>query len=472
MLHRSASQCATLVTFTAALATHQASAWHVVPCLGEQVSGTPDDGSGVTHARRPSSTDADAVTFSVSELRGVGLGAHLPAAFDSLGARGLRVVRRSELQPGALHLCLEHPGDASRHASLVLHDGRLTGAIYPGGSLRVVLTGDSAGFSRRSHENAADDLPCGHHDALRVGDGADDLEPDGDGGVAGACDDGSRVDVFVLYTQAAVNQAGGLTQLQDWLLWAVADSNAIYADSGIGLSMRLVGSALAQGYSENASMSNDLYALTDPADGILDEALPLRNSARADMVALVRADGGGACGVAWLTGSSAANEEYGYSVTALGCFTNRTFTHELGHNMGCCHAPGDGGGCLSGGVFPYSTGHRFFGTNGAEYRTVMAYAPGTRIPRFSSPLVSYQGTPTGIADARDNARTINTTRFAFTQYRCNPCEADVNGDGLRDGADLALVLTGWSSSAPDINADGVVNGADLAVLLDVWGPCP
>jgi hypothetical protein len=43
---------------------------------------------------------------------------------------------------------------------------------------------------------------------------------------------------------------------------------------------------------------------------------------------------------------------------------------------------------------------------------------------------------------------------------------------LRDGADLALVLTGWSSSAPDINADGVVNGADLAILLDVWGPCP
>ena len=48
--------------------------------------------------------------------------------------------------------------------------------------------------------------------------------------------------------------------------------------------------------------------------------------------------------------------------------------------------------------------------------------------------------------------------------------ADLNGDGLVNGADLALVLTAWSSGggAADINNDGIVNGADLALVLMAW----
>jgi hypothetical protein len=295
-----------------------------------------------------------------------------------------------------------------------------------------------------------------------------------DGGVAGVdCDDGSRIDLSVGYTDAALAQAGGAEQIADQILWAVGDSNAIYASSGIAVTLRLVGTQLAAGYVEDsASMANDLYALQDPTNGPLDGVHAAGVAAGADLIALVRANGGGACGIAFLVGGSVDQVAYGVSVTALGCFSNRTFTHELGHNMGCCHAPGDGGGCLSGGVFPYSTGHRFFGVSGAEYRTVMAYAPGTRIPRLSSPLVSYDGTPTGVVDARDNARTINITRLAFTQYRCDTCDADINGDSMRDGADLAILLTGWGSASPDLNGDGVANGGDLAILLDAWGACP
>ena len=95
-------------------------------------------------------------------------------------------------------------------------------------------------------------------------------------------------------------------------------------------------------------------------------------------VRVVPSDGGGACGIAWLLGTSPADENYAYSVTALGCFTNRTFTHELGHNMGCCHAIGDGGGCETGGLYPFSNGWRFDAA-GSTYRTIMAYAPGTRL---------------------------------------------------------------------------------------------
>lgn len=397
----------------------------------------------------------------------------LPHALDAAGGRGLRVVARTELgelPSNDVHLMLEHPTMPARHASLLLRGGRLTGAIALGSSTRVAVSGIAPGISRQRTEGAESELPCGlDGNLVRPSDGEST-----EGGTAASCDDGSRVDVLVLYTDAAVAQAGGEVQMIDWINWAVADSNAIYASTGIGLTMRLAGASRAAGYIEDAaSMANDLYALRDPADGKLDQALPLRNSAAADMVALVRADGGGACGIAWLLGTDPASEGYAYSVTALGCFTNRTFTHELGHNMGCCHAPGDGGGCTTGGVFAYSVGHRFNGLSGTQYRTVMAYAPGTRIPRFSSPTTLYDGTPTGLVD-RDNAASINITRFTFTNFRCDLCPGDINGDSVRDGADLAAVLGNWGTTAPatDLNGDGTTNAADLAVLLGNWGACP
>jgi len=53
------------------------------------------------------------------------------------------------------------------------------------------------------------------------------------------------------------------------------------------------------------------------------------------------------------------------------------------------------------------------------------------------------------------------------------CPPDLNGDGVVNGADLALVLGNWNSpgGAADINNDGIVNGADLALILGAWGPC-
>jgi hypothetical protein len=47
--------------------------------------------------------------------------------------------------------------------------------------------------------------------------------------------------------------------------------------------------------------------------------------------------------------------------------------------------------------------------------------------------------------------------------------ADLNGDGLVNGADLAELLGAWGGSgAGDLNGDGLVNGADLAEMLGRW----
>ena len=53
-----------------------------------------------------------------------------------------------------------------------------------------------------------------------------------------------------------------------------------------------------------------------------------------------------------------------------------------------------------------------------------------------------------------------------------PCPGDYNGDGNRDGSDLATLLSAWGTADGDIDGDGNTAGSDLAVLLSGWGTCP
>jgi hypothetical protein len=50
--------------------------------------------------------------------------------------------------------------------------------------------------------------------------------------------------------------------------------------------------------------------------------------------------------------------------------------------------------------------------------------------------------------------------------------ADLNCDGLVDGADLGILLLSWGvggDPAADLTGDGLVDGADLGLLLVLWG---
>jgi hypothetical protein len=54
------------------------------------------------------------------------------------------------------------------------------------------------------------------------------------------------------------------------------------------------------------------------------------------------------------------------------------------------------------------------------------------------------------------------------------CPADLDGDGVVGGKDLAIMLSSWGPCGgcpSDIVASGEVDGADLTVLLGNWGPC-
>jgi len=72
-----------------------------------------------------------------------------------------------------------------------------------------------------------------------------------------------------------------------------------------------------------------------------------------------------------------------------------------------------------------------------------------------------------------------------THYSNSVCPGQVIMDGRVDGLDLAYLLTEWNTDGlgvqqdwphqpynADLNGDGTVEGADLGILLGGWGQCP
>jgi hypothetical protein len=54
------------------------------------------------------------------------------------------------------------------------------------------------------------------------------------------------------------------------------------------------------------------------------------------------------------------------------------------------------------------------------------------------------------------------------------CFADLDDDGVVDGADLGILLGAWGpqgETVADLTGDGIVDGADLGLLLGEWGDC-
>jgi 1,4-alpha-glucan branching enzyme len=82
--------------------------------------------------------------------------------------------------------------------------------------------------------------------------------------------------------------------------------------------------------------------------------------------------------------------------------------------------------------------------------------------------VPWDGLP---ASALVNIGPYSAVIFSQGNAPPPPKPADVNGDGLVNGSDLAIVLGAWGSGnvVADINDDGIVNAADLSALLAAWG---
>lgn len=307
----------------------------------------------------------------------------------------------------------------------------------------------------------------------------------------GGADSGAYIDVFVAYTNAARVSNGGTAGVKSLINLGVSHANTAYANSNVSQRIALVGTAEVA-YTEDGSSSLDLSRFTNPSDGFMDEVHGLRELHRADLVALIQDYSTTACGVAYLLTTTSGLPNLGFSVTLDSCISGQTFGHELGHNMGLAHGRGDGGGA-SGGIFSYSYGWRFFATDSNQYRTVMAYAPGTRIQHFSNPDVLYLGTPTGVAvgaaDEANNALTLNQTASIVANYRQSNDDfenriplgggnASVTGHtigktaqaGEPAHAGAAGGKSAWWSWTPSTNATATINtaGSGIDTLLGVY----
>lgn len=225
-----------------------------------------------------------------------------------------------------------------------------------------------------------------------------------------AADDGSTLDLLVLYTPRARRAAGGSTAIASLVQLGVQETNLALAESAVATRVRLV-HLQELPYVESGRIQSDLEILRLEHDGSLDEAQTLRDRYGADLVQLVVAENDG-CGISYAMGKpSSSFAEWAYSVVEWSCVDWSFATaHELGHNLGCDHAPEDP---TSGGAFAYSFGYKDLL---AGFRTIMAYGPGRRVPRFSNPRLTLGGLLTG-GEQQDNARTVNETRRTAARFR-------------------------------------------------------
>ncbi len=74
--------------------------------------------------------------------------------------------------------------------------------------------------------------------------------------------------------------------------------------------------------------------------------------------------------------------------------------------------------------------------------------------------------------AGDSANAIYTISRFFLGSASTPCPSDLDGTGVVDGADIAILLDGWGTAGGDVDGDGVTDASDIATLLSAWGSCP
>ena len=253
-------------------------------------------------------------------------------------------------------------------------------------------------------------------------------------------EDGSRIDVMIVYTTAARIVTGGTINTEAEALLAVSNANAAYVNSLVNTQLLLV--FLDEiAYTESGSAVTDINRLTINGDGFLDSVHTIRDTIGADNVGLF-VSSFNACGVAWVMANvSPTFQSFSFNVSAIGCAAgNLTYAHEVGHNLGCHHNRGSTGG--NQGAFPYSFGYRQ--PNGF-FRTVLGSPNGSpRIMHFSNPLVEVlvpTGIPEGQADSADNAKTINNTAFTMANFRLPICSElplvlDCNLNCIEDADDI------------------------------------
>ena len=249
---------------------------------------------------------------------------------------------------------------------------------------------------------------------------------------AAQADDGSLIDVLVVYVAGTRIPHGGHRAMRAIIDRDVAMTNEAYRESGAEQRIALVGAVEVDWpWREIHASHQVLNFLEGKGDGYLEEVHALRDLYAADLVVLHTGDlaswqGGSGGGIAFGTSSPAGNERLAFSIAS-----SAAFAHELGHGMGLSHERQYD---RSNEPFPYSHGYRFWATHPNwgehEWSTIMAALLPT-LPRFSNPRQKWSdesGVPLGVpgdepsdrADGpADAVRSLNEMRRAIANYRAS-----------------------------------------------------
>lgn len=208
-------------------------------------------------------------------------------------------------------------------------------------------------------------------------------------------DDGSQVDVMVVYTQEARDVAGGTDAVIAVSELAVAQMNLALINSRIGAQVRLVHVAELDNKGVNDAWDL-LNGMVVPDDGFVDEVHLWRDLYHADVVHGLYDSGGG---LALLGGAFSVS---GVNDTAA----KYVFSHEVGHNLGCMH---DRASSSQEGNYPYSYG--LMDTENGFY-TIMAYPCSgcVRLLSYATPWALYHENPTGIDQDDDALHSADCSR--------------------------------------------------------------
>lgn len=295
--------------------------------------------------------------------------------------------------------------------------------------------------------------------------------------------------LLFLYTGTVRTTYGTTSQVETVIDLAVAAVNSDFANSEIPLRIQLA-AAQAVTYSETGlNYSRTLGALRGVTDGTLDSIHAARDEALADLVTIgvMGNDSGNSLGIAYLLDepNDYVNPFYAFSVVQFPVMaTASVLSHEIGHNLGCAHDRENTDGP---GAYSFSYGYRFSvqDKNGGtrQFRDIMAYAPGTRLPYFSNPriklsqaeaagvnVVFAEPTAIGIAGGQpgesDGARTITENAFEVANYR-------ISADRAYDVGTLINVSTRAfvGTDAQQLIGGFIVDGAGTKrVLVRAVGP--
>ena len=304
-------------------------------------------------------------------------------------------------------------GDPHGSVTLVVHGDILAGAVHSAEGTYVIASRNGTVHTVRQ---VSEDFQCEVHGEPP---GAPFVGMTGSMSAAAASDgdDGSEVDVLVLFTQAALDVEGSLRRMRASVDLAVAWANDAYEASGVDLRVDLV-AAVQIDYQETrlgggqglTNQGVDMWRLTQPTDGYMDEAHVLRDRYAADVMHLIvdQPGGGGQGSLLRVEDPAASAVSISISLSRYGA--GALFAHELGHVMGLLHDRYEEGrrpnasplAALTPWSYGYVNQRAFDGdaTEESRWRTIMSYNSQCRdegfqcrqLPRFSDPNRNYRTT--------------------------------------------------------------------------------